>query len=156
MCYNILRNKTSLVIWFSPTVDPRQIRITVLYYLKLDVYLWNILLCQSRLFFNKGCFFCDRIFAKEDSNGSRGVILIEKQYLMVRIFRRSHLQVVIYILNGRKLYEICSRTLFRYCRYFKIYYFPELLLMAAFLINSRNSSRHGNIKICEILNSWLK
>ena len=51
-------------------------------------------------------FFCERIFPKEHPIGFRGTIIVKKQYLIVRIARSSHSQVLMNLLNGRELYEI--------------------------------------------------
>ena len=51
-------------------------------------------------------FFCERIFSKEHLIGFRGSVIIEKQYLIVRIARSSHSQVLQNLLNGSELYEI--------------------------------------------------
>ena len=51
-------------------------------------------------------FFCERIFSKEHLIGFRGSVIIEKQYLIVRIARSSHSQVLQNLLNGGELYEI--------------------------------------------------
>ena len=51
-------------------------------------------------------FFCERIFSKEHPIGFRGTIIVKKQYLIVRIVRSSHSQVLKNLLNGRELYEI--------------------------------------------------
>ena len=51
-------------------------------------------------------FFCERIFSKEHPIGFRGSVIIEKQYLIVRITRSSHSQVLKNLLNGGELYEI--------------------------------------------------
>ena len=51
-------------------------------------------------------FFCERIFSKEHPIGFRGSVIIEKQYLIVRIARSSHSQVLKNLLNGGELYEI--------------------------------------------------
>ena len=51
-------------------------------------------------------FFCERIFSKEHLTGFRGSVIIEKQYLIVRIARSSHSQVLQNLLNGSELYEI--------------------------------------------------
>ena len=50
--------------------------------------------------------FCERIFSKEHPIGFRGSVIIEKQYLIVRIARSSHSQVLKNLLNGGELYEI--------------------------------------------------
>ena len=51
-------------------------------------------------------FFCERIFSKEHPIGFRGSVIIEKQYLIVRIARSSHSQVLKNLSNGGELYEI--------------------------------------------------
>ena len=51
-------------------------------------------------------FFCERVFSKEHRIGFRVSIIIEKQYLIVRVARSSHSQVFNNPLNGGKLYEI--------------------------------------------------
>ena len=53
----------------------------------------------------KDAFF-ERFVSNENWIGFRGLVIIEKQYLIARIFKSSHLQVLINILNGGKLYEI--------------------------------------------------
>ena len=47
-------------------------------------------------------FFCKRIFSKEHPIGFRGSVITEKQYLIVRIARSSHSQVLKNLLNGGK------------------------------------------------------
>ena len=54
-------------------------------------------------------FFCERIFSKEHPIGFKGSVIIEKQYLIVRITRSSQLQVLKSLLNGDELYEIYFR-----------------------------------------------
>ena len=54
-------------------------------------------------------FFCERIFSKEHPIGFKGSVIIEKQYLIVRITRSSQLQVLKSPLNGDELYEIYFR-----------------------------------------------
>ena len=49
---------------------------------------------------------CERIFSKEHLIGFRGSVIIEKQYLIVRIAKSSHSQVFKNLLNGDELYEI--------------------------------------------------
>ena len=51
-------------------------------------------------------FFCERIFLKEHPIRFRGSVIIEKQYLIVRIARSSHSQVLKNLLNGAELYAI--------------------------------------------------
>ena len=51
-------------------------------------------------------FFCDRIFPKEHPVELTGSVIIEKQYIIVRIARSNHSQVLKNILNGAQLYEI--------------------------------------------------
>ena len=50
--------------------------------------------------------FCGRIFSKEHLIGFRGSVIIEKQYLIVRITKSSHSQVLRNFLNGGELYKI--------------------------------------------------
>ena len=54
-------------------------------------------------------FFCERIFSKEHPIGFREFVIIEKQYLIVRIARSSHLKVLKNLLNVVDLYEIHFR-----------------------------------------------
>ena len=49
---------------------------------------------------------CERIFSKEHLIGFRGSVIIEKQYLIVRITKSSHSQVLRNFLNGGELYKI--------------------------------------------------
>ena len=51
-------------------------------------------------------FFCERIFSKEHPIGFRGSVIIEKQYLIVRIARSSHSQVLKNLSNCGELYKI--------------------------------------------------
>ena len=51
-------------------------------------------------------FLCERIFSKEHPIRFRGYVIIEKQYLIVRIARSSHSQVLQNLLNGGELCEI--------------------------------------------------
>ena len=116
LCFDILRNKTSLVIWFSTHcwslanqnksfISPQTL---------------NILLCQSHLFLYMDAFFVS-VFFKGAFDWIQGVRCNWKAN-MVRIFRSSHLQVVIYILNGGKLYEIRLQKAFLILL---IFYFPD-------------------------------
>ena len=50
--------------------------------------------------------FCERTFSKDHPIGFRGSVIIEKQYLIVRIAKISHSQVLKNFLNGGELYEI--------------------------------------------------
>ena len=50
--------------------------------------------------------FCTCSFSKEDPTGLKGVRIIEKQYLIVRIARITHSQVLRNLLNRGELYEI--------------------------------------------------
>ena len=105
--YSMQQNIVGYLI--SPTVDPWQIWIKVLYHLKLCVYyfLWNILLFQSHHFLFKRSFFCERIFSIEHPIWFKEFFgTIEKEYLIVRIFRSSHSQELINIKNGGTLYKI--------------------------------------------------
>ena len=61
-------------------------------------------------------FFCECIFSKEHPVGFRGSVIIEKQYLIVRIARSSHSQVLKNLLNGSELYDIFSWNLKKYLR----------------------------------------
>ena len=58
------------------------------------------------LFFFIRDVFYERIFSKEHRIGFTGVSIIEKQYLIVRIARSRHSQVLKNLSNGGKLYEI--------------------------------------------------
>ena len=49
--------------------------------------------------------FCERIFSKEHQIRFRGSVIIEKQYLIVRIVECSYPQVLKNLLNGGELYE---------------------------------------------------
>ena len=51
-------------------------------------------------------FFCERIFSKEHPIGFMGSVIIEKQYLIVRIAISSHSQVFKNLLDGDEVYEI--------------------------------------------------
>ena len=51
-------------------------------------------------------FLCERIFSKEHPIGFRGTVIIEKQYLIVRITRSSHSKVLKNLLNGSEVYEM--------------------------------------------------
>ena len=77
----------------------------------------------------KSFYFCEYFISKENSIGFRGFLIIEKQYLIARIFRSSHSQVLINILNGGKVYEI--RFLGNLKKIFRTSFFlstPESLL----------------------------
>ena len=50
--------------------------------------------------------FGDRIFSKEHLIGFRGFVIIEKQYIINRVTKLSHSQVLKNLLNGGELYEI--------------------------------------------------
>ena len=100
LCYDILGEKTSLVIWFPPNVHPCQIRIKVLYHFNFALLLNHI------FFFVKEIFLCECIFSKEHPIGFMGSAIIEKQYCMIWIARSSHSHVLKNLLNGGKRYEI--------------------------------------------------
>ena len=51
-------------------------------------------------------FFCELIFSKEHPIGFMGSVIIEKQYLIVRIAISSHSQVFKNLLDGDEVYEI--------------------------------------------------
>ena len=66
-----LGKKTSLVLWFQPSVNPWQIRIKVLLHFTL--------LLKQIFFFIKDAF-CERIFSKKHSIGFMGSVIIESIY----------------------------------------------------------------------------
>ena len=51
-------------------------------------------------------FFVRALFQKKHPIGFRGTVIIEKQYLIIRIARDSHLQVLKNFLKGGEFYEI--------------------------------------------------
>ena len=51
-------------------------------------------------------FFRKRIFSEEHPIGFMGSVIIEKEYLIVRIARSSHSRVLKNLLNGSELYEL--------------------------------------------------
>ena len=73
-----------------------------------------IVFCKTFYFINEIFFIiffirdviCERIFSKEHPTGFRGFVIVEKQYLIVRIARDSRSQVFKNLLNGSELYEI--------------------------------------------------
>ena len=105
LCYNILSEKTSLGIWFPPNVDLWQIRIKVFYTSNFVVIVFRktFYFINQIFFFIRDLFFCERIFSKEHPTGFRGSVIIEKQYLIVRIARSSHSQVLKNLLNHGEL-----------------------------------------------------
>ena len=50
-------------------------------------------------------FFCEHIFSKEHLIEFMGSVIIEKQYLVTRLTKTSHSQVLKNLLNGSKLYK---------------------------------------------------
>ena len=48
--------------------------------------------------------FCERPFSKDHPIGFRGSVIIEKQYLIVRIAKISHSQVLKNFLNGGEIH----------------------------------------------------
>ena len=100
-CFNVCRSDPHFVLWYSrrknfasylisTNVDLWQVRIKVLFYFKLRDY-----------------HFLWAYFFKRASDWIQGVrFFIEEKYLIVRIVRNSHSQVLKKLLNGGKLYEI--------------------------------------------------
>ena len=71
----------------------------------------NKVFCNTFYFINQVFFFIrdvfwERIFSKEHLIGLRGSVIIEKQYFIVRVSRRSNSQVLKNLLNVGELYEI--------------------------------------------------
>ena len=56
--------------------------------------------------------FCEYIFSKEHPVRFKGFVIIEKQYLIVRIFRVRQLEGLQNLFNGSELHEIFSTSIF--------------------------------------------
>ena len=70
----------------------------------LSVFCKTFYLINHIFFFIRDVCFCERIFSKEHPIGFRGLVIIEKQYLIVRPAKSSHSQVLKNLLNGGELY----------------------------------------------------
>ena len=75
-------------------------------WLLFSVKHFTLLMRSFSLFSLYEMFFCVHVFSKEHLTGFRGSIIIEKQYLIFRIAKSCHSQVLKNLLNGSKLYEI--------------------------------------------------
>ena len=111
-CLNVCRSDEHFVLWYSRRENFVSYLISTQFWSLANqnflsllsswlLFSVNIFLYWSDFFLYK-MFFCEHIFSKKQPIWFRGSVIIEKQYLIIRIARSTHSQVLKNLLFHKK------------------------------------------------------